>query len=140
MEQLSQAVTSSSVDRRRLRSQATAASLILSQELIERARTTARRIAMLLPPGFSRALPRGYTLSGGALVMLKVEFLAGQPRPLYGEHHRWGTAEAAAFERDIQDGWLIELAAFMRWQLRTEPKENLAFQSGVRALRDTWQS
>lgn len=138
MELLSHAATSS-FDRRRNRAQANAASLILSQELIDRARASARRIAMLLPPGFSRALPRGYTLNGGALVMLKLDYAGGSPRPLYGEHHRWGTAEAAAFERDIRDGWLAELAAFMRWQLRTEPQENMAFQQGLRELRTCWQ-
>ncbi|MGI8907675.1 MAG: hypothetical protein ACR2IE_14435 [Candidatus Sumerlaeaceae bacterium] len=138
MEQLSHAV--SSVDRRRVRNQATAASLILSRDLIDRARSAARRVAMLLPPGFNRALPRGYTLNGGALSMLKVEFVSGVARPLYGEHHRWGSAEAAAFERDILDGWLSELAAFMRWQLRAEPNENIAFQEGVRELRAYWES
>jgi hypothetical protein len=126
--------------RRRSRYQANAASIILSQELIERARTTARRIAILLPPGFNRALPRGYTLAGGALVMLKLEFAEGGPRPLYGDHPSWGTAESAAFERDIREGWLLELASFMRWQLRGEPKENLAFQAGLRELRAGWEN
>jgi hypothetical protein len=70
--------------RRRSRYQANAASIILSQDLIGRARSTARRLAILLPPGFNRALPRGYTLNGGALVMLKLELVDVAPRPLYG--------------------------------------------------------
>jgi hypothetical protein len=139
VEQLSHAV-SVAVDRRRSRLQATATSLILTKELIDRARATARRIAVLLPPGFNRALPRGYTLNGGALTMLKVDFVAGVPRTMYGEHHRWTSTEAAAFERDIQDGWLTELGAFMRWQLRLEPRENIVFQEGLRQLRSEWEN
>lgn len=140
MEQLSSAVASTPVDSRRARVQASANSILLTQDLIARARATARRIAMLLPPGFNRALPRGYTLNGGALVMLKVEMQPRGLQTLYGEHHRWGAGEAAAFERDIANGWLSELAAFMRWQLRAEPKENMAFQTALRELRYDWEN
>jgi hypothetical protein len=138
VEQLSHTV-SPVTDRRRIRGQASAISILLSQELINRARATARRVAMLLPPGFEKVLPRGYTLDGGAIVMNQVDLRGGGITPLHGYHYRWGNAEAAAFERDLVEGWLTELATFMRWQLRDDPEENVSFQQALRELRRNWQ-
>lgn len=102
--------------------------------VVREGRKLAAEIAALFPSNFNRALPRGYTLCSGALVILKVGFDGGAQAHLYGSHQRWGVAECSAFLKDVQEGWLPELGAFMRWQLRGEPEANARFQTGLLQL------
>jgi len=106
------------------------------EELILEARILAERVARIFPADFTRALPRGYTVSGCTLVILKVDtHPVGSHRHMYGGHMRWGFEESAAFLKDIRDGWLAELGAFMRWQLRDDAAESVKFQASLAALR-----
>jgi hypothetical protein len=110
------------------------------QSAISLSRLKARALAALFPRGFSRALPRGYTLVGGELVMLKVESSGGQKIALYGPHRQWLNAESAAFEHDLATGMLTEIAASMRWYLRADPQGNADFQTGLSRLREAWEA
>jgi len=102
------------------------------------ARQKGRALAALFPRGFSRALPRGYTVTGSDLVMLKVESNDGERIALYGSHRNWQSTEAAAFEHDLQTDLLSEFAASMRWYLRADPQANADFQAALSRLRESW--
>ena len=100
------------------------------------AREIAAKAAAIIPDTFDRVLPRGYTISGRALVMARFEMVGTRGQALYGRHNHWGEKEAAVFLRDIRDGWLTELGAYMRWQLRQDPVANAEFQHALVHLHD----
>lgn len=104
--------------------------------VVREGRRLASDISALFPSNFNRALPRGYTLCSGALVILKVGFDGATHAHLYGSHQRWGPAECSAFLKDVREGWLSELGAFMRWQLRGEPEASSRFQTGLLQLTE----
>lgn len=100
-------------------------------EKIEIVREIAANVAAIIPGSFDRVLPRGYTVNGTALIMARFEMIGTHGHALYGRHAHWGEKEANVFLRDIREGWLMELAAFMRWQLRTDPVTNAIFQHAL---------
>lgn len=95
------------------------------------AREVAHRVVEILPEGFDRVMPRGYTLSKETLLMAKFETNQGRGQALYARHCNWGEKEAMVFLRDLKEGWLDELESFMRWQLRTAPPANAMFQHAL---------
>lgn len=95
------------------------------------ARELAARTAAILPEGFAGVLPRGYTLLGQSLVLARFEMLGTRGQALYGRHNQWGERETTVFLRDLEDGWLTELSAYMRWQLRADPIANAVFQHAL---------
>ena len=95
------------------------------------ARDLAARVITILPSDFSSVLPRGYTISGHHLVMARFEMEGSRGMALYGRHTHWGEREANVFLRDLNEGWLTELSAFMRWQLRQDPVSNAVFQHAL---------
>jgi hypothetical protein len=104
--------------------------------MVIKARDIARRIVLVLPPLFDRVMPRGYTVSSGMLIMTKFQHEgAGHlDATLYGRHESWGIAESREFLNDLHQGWLGELASFMRWQLRDNRKAFDIFQQALQAL------
>jgi hypothetical protein len=98
---------------------------------IEKAREIAARVAAILPAEFEGVLPRGYTLLGNCLVLARFEMEGTRGTALYARHTHWGERETAVFMRDLQEGWLTELSAYMRWQLRGNPVENAVFQHAM---------
>jgi hypothetical protein len=81
-------------------------------------------------------MPRGYTVSSGMLIMTKFQPEGSGPldSTLYGRHESWGPSESREFLKDLHEGWLGELAAFMRWQLRDNRKAFEVFQQSLQAL------
>jgi hypothetical protein len=100
------------------------------------AKDIAAKAAAILPDTFERVLPRGYTINGNALVMARFEMIGTRGQALYGRHNHWGEKEATVFLRDLKDGWLAELGAYMRWQLRQDPIANAEFQHALVHLHD----
>lgn len=107
-----------------------------SPEKLQAVREIAAKSAAIIPSGFERVLPRGYTVNGAALIMARFEMIGTRGHALYGRHSHWGEKEANVFLRDIREGWLTELSAFMRWQLRTDPIANAIFQHALVHLHD----
>ena len=102
-----------------------------NRERIAQARELAAQTVAILPEGFSGVLPRGYTLSGAFLVMARFEMDGGRGVALYGRHTHWSDKEANVFLKDLHQGWLTELSAYMRWQLRHDPVANAVFQHSL---------
>lgn len=102
-----------------------------NRDRIHFARELAARTASIIPEGFTGVLPRGYTLLGQSLVLARFEMQGARGQALYGRHNQWGEREAHVFLRDLNDGWLTELSAYMRWQLRADPFANAIFQHAL---------
>ncbi len=100
------------------------------------AKDLAAKAAVIIPDTFDKVLPRGYTISGKSLVMARFEMVGTRGQALYGRHSHWSEKEAAVFLRDIREGWLTELSAYMRWQLRQDPIANATFQHALVHLHD----
>jgi len=127
-------------DTRIVATRKTNADWFAEQFAILEARQKARALAALFPRGFSRALPRGYTVLGTDLVMLKVETNGEERVALYGPHRNWQSTEATAFENDLRTGLATEFAASMRWYLRADPQANADFQAALTRLRESWDA
>lgn len=105
-------------------------------DLVLIARNIAQSFASILPDGFDKVLPRGYSLTGHALLMARYEVIESRGQALYARHNHWGDKEARMFLRDLKDGWLDEVSSFMRWQLRTDPVQNAIFQHALVHVKD----
>jgi len=100
-------------------------------ETMHIAKELAAKTAAILPTGFESVLPRGYTVSGNALIMARFEMVGTRGHALYGRHSHWGENETSVFIRDLCEGWLTELSSYMRWQLRNDPVANATFQHAL---------
>lgn len=100
------------------------------------ARDIAQALAAMLPEGFDKVLPRGYSLAGHALLMARFEIVETRGQALYARHPNWTEKEARVFIRDIKDGWLDEVSSFMRWQFRGAPIDNAIFQHALVHVKD----
>lgn len=100
------------------------------------AREIAHSIIAIIPEGFDRILPRGYSMAGAALLMARFEAAGIRGQALYARHTTWGEKESNMFIRDLKDGWLNELSAYMRWQLRDNPAANAVFQHALVHLQE----
>lgn len=99
--------------------------------MVATARQVAARTVAILPEKFQGVLPRGYSVSNQNLVMARFEMVGAQGQALYGQHPHWGERETLAFLQDLEEGWLTELSAYMRWQLRRDPVANATFQHAL---------
>jgi len=107
----------------------------ITPQAVAAARQIAENTVAVLPTSFDRVLPRGYSLVGQALLMARFETVNLRGQALYARHPAWGEREAAVFLRDLKEGWLDEVASFMRWQLRTDPVANAIFQHAMVHLK-----
>jgi hypothetical protein len=107
-----------------------------AEKLVQTARELAQATAAILPEGFDRVLPRGYSMSGSTLLMARFEIVDMRGQALYARHTAWGPKESQVFVRDLKEGWLDELSSFMRWQLRADPPANAIFQHALVHLKD----
>lgn len=106
------------------------------KNVVQVARDIAQALASMLPEGFDKVLPRGYSLAGHALLMARFEIVETRGQALYARHPNWTEKEARVFVRDIKDGWLDEVSSFMRWQFRGAPIDNAVFQHALVHVKD----
>lgn len=99
------------------------------------ARELAQAAIAAIPERFEPVMPRGYSLSGRSLLMVRFDRSTAHGQPVYARHTTWSEREARMFLQDLREGWLDELSSFMRWQLRANPIVNATVQHALVHLK-----